>query len=155
MLDLSDATNFKLFLKQIIPIIKTKQLVITEEFYQALNKHLPVELVSKFNIRYILTDNLSFILPHTKTCNKAESIIAQFDKYVGQDLYVIGDKTTIHSFFSKTDYLVVFTFKCQNSKIIKKIDCVDFGNHIILEKSNVSSDCVCSIYSRQNMTYKG
>lgn len=155
LLDLSDITNFKLFLKQFVPIVKTKQLVITEEFYQILNKHLSVEVVSKFNIRYILANDLSFILPHTTTCNKAESIIAQFDKYVDEDLYVIGDKNTIRSFFSKTDYLIVFTFNCLNSKIIKKIDCIDFANHIVLEKSNVSPNCVCSVYSRQSNTYKG
>lgn len=155
LLDLSDRTNLKLFLEQLIPIIKTKKLVITEEFYQILNEHLPVEIVSKFNIKYILTNSLSFLLPNAKTCNKMENVTAEFSKYIDEDLYVIGDKNTIHGFFSKTDYLVIFAFNCQNSKIIKKIDCIDFANHIVLEKFNASENCVCSIYSRQSNTYKG
>ena len=153
LLDLTDSKNFKLFLKQMVTLVKNKPLVVSEKFYQVLNKHLPSGVASKFNFKYILTNNLSFVVPNATTCDKPEKIIADFNKFIDNDLYVIGDLTTIHSFFTKTDYLVVFTFNCQNSKIIKKIDCINFGNHIVLDKKNISPNCICSIYSKQSSNY--
>lgn len=149
LLDLNDANNFQFFVRQIVSFVRHKPLVVTEDFYHILNQYLPVETISKFNFKYILTSNLSFMVPQASTFDKPEKIIADFPKFVNEDLYVIGDKNTISSFFSHADYLIIFTFKCQNSKIIEKIDCINFANHILLDQKNVSSDCLCSFYCRQ------
>ena len=150
LLDLNSPKNFKIFFKHLQNFIHNKKLLFSENFYHNFKKNLKVNEIKKHDIRYILSDNISFALPSATTIVDAEKAINEFPKFIDDDLYIIGDKSTISKFFSKVDYVVVFSFNFLRCKTIKKIDCVDFANYSILDTKKISKNCLCNIYCRQN-----